>query len=199
MSFEIRWRNLIFLYRSNSNVVGHVIPGWFIEVRSRYWINKVVLNPCLIPLRVTSTKIIPNTCWDRQDRPEWTLKRTPNTCRTRMDSKIHSFRHLVSFVSCMAGVFVFLFFWKIMDQHGINSENQNTILQIFSNEFFRRFKRDHYFDCSQTVILSRATDDEIFQIVHQISLFKALGSDGMHVVFYQQCWNIIIRNICGMI
>lgn len=72
-----------------------------------------------------------------------------------------------------------------MDQHAIWSEDQNTILRIFSNEFCRRFKRDLNVDPSQAVPLSRdipvidneklicePTDDKILQVVIRLVLLK---------------------------
>lgn len=48
-------------------------------------------------------------------------------------------------------------------------------------------------------LIRAAPDEEIFQVVYQISPLKTLGPDGMYVIFYQQCWNMLNRNVCGMI
>lgn len=83
---------------------------------------------------------------------------------------------------------------------------------FFCNEFCKRFKRNLTVDPSQTVLLSRdiividkeklicePTYDEILKVVNQIRLLRAPVPDGMHVIFYQKCWNILDRNSCGMI
>lgn len=44
-----------------------------------------------------------------------------------------------------------------------------------------------------------ATDEEIRQVVNQISPHKAPGSDSMHAVFYNKCYHIVGKNICLMI
>lgn len=47
------------------------------------------------------------------------------------------------------------FIWKVMDEHGLWSKDQNVILQIFSNEFYRRFKKDPNAMPSKDISLSR--------------------------------------------
>lgn len=66
----------------------------------------------------------------------------------------------------------------------------------FSTEFSKCFNRDTTVDISQAIPLSQdiidinnkklicnTIDDEISQLLHQISLLKARGLDGMHVNF----------------
>lgn len=74
------------------------------------------------------------------------------------------------------------------------------------------FKKDHNISLSQAIALScdittldneqltnMATDEEITQVVHQISPLKALEPDDMHAIFYRKYWYILRKSVCGMI
>lgn len=43
-----------------------------------------------------------------------------------------------------------------------------------------------------------ATDEEITKVVRQISPLKTPGLDGVHDIFYKNCWSIINKNFCRM-
>lgn len=88
------------------------------------------------------------------------------------------------------------FIWNIMDERGIWSDDQNVILQVFSNEFNRRFKKDSVIALHQAVPLSTdlscldekwltrdATEEKILQAVTKISPLKTSGPDGLHDFF----------------
>lgn len=77
-----------------------------------------------------------------------------------------------------------------MGEHRIWSNGQNTILNIFSTEFSKHFIKEPTVDIFQAIPLSRdimdidnekvilnATNEEISQVVYQISQLKAPGLD----------------------
>lgn len=79
----------------------------------------------------------------------------------------------------------YTFIWKVMDEDGLWSEDQNTILQILSIGFCRRFKKDPNVVPSHAMYLSRditsldnqelthrAIEKEVALVVHQISPLK---------------------------
>lgn len=99
-----------------------------------------------------------------------------------------------------------------MEKYGIWFEDQNVILFISSNEICRRFIKNHNIIPCQAIPLfcdiatlnnewlsSMARDEEIIQIVHQISSLKAPDPDGMHAIFYGKCQDILRKNICGLV
>lgn len=97
------------------------------------------------------------------------------------------------------------------DEHGILSENQSVILQVFSNEFCRRSKKDPNVSVRQAIPLSRnifaldsewmtreVTDDDVLQMVQQIGLLKAQGRTVCMLYFYHRWWSIIGKDIYRM-
>lgn len=91
-----------------------------------------------------------------------------------------------------------------MKENGIWSEDQSCILQVFSTEFCRRFKRDLNVNICQPILLSRSistsnnewltrdlTEDKVWQAVKQIGSLKALGPNYMHAIFLLEMLEII--------
>lgn len=83
-----------------------------------------------------------------------------------------------------------------MDECGIWSKDHFDVLQVFTKEFTRKFKKDSQLMVHQTIPLSRditvsdnewlttdATEREVQQVVKQINPLKASGPDVMHAIF----------------
>lgn len=86
--------------------------------------------------------------------------------------------------------------------------DQNGILQTFSNDFCRRFKKTSNVCINQALSLSKdiSTEDndwltkemyeeEVWQAVKQIGPLEAHHPDGIHVVLSKKCWSIIGKTI----
>lgn len=41
--------------------------------------------------------------------------------------------------------------------------------------------------------------DEVWQAVKQINPLKALATNGMHMIFYHKCWNVISKTVHSII
>lgn len=101
---------------------------------------------------------------------------------------------------------------RIKDTHGNWFDDQPGITQVITREFENKFKSD--LSCTPTqaipfppdisnadndLLTREVTDDEILNAVKQISPLKALGSDGMLVLFYQKNWDLVGRSVCKMV
>lgn len=85
---------------------------------------------------------------------------------------------------------------KIKDGNGIWSDNQNVILQAFSDELYLRFKNDPNVNIHEAISLSRdilawtnqwltpeVKEDEVWQAVKQVGPLKAPRLDDIHAIF----------------
>lgn len=99
-----------------------------------------------------------------------------------------------------------------MDENRIWSDDQNYILQAFSQEFQKRFSMDISTNVHGAIFLSKDIPDEdnrrltreplvdeLWFTVKQIRLLKASGLDDMHAIFYQKCWHVIAKSIFHMV
>lgn len=98
-----------------------------------------------------------------------------------------------------------------MDENCLWSENQNDFFQVFSKEFYRRFKKERDLLLQQAIHLTKTLHLVIMfgclerfrggslSSCFQISPLKAQGPDGIHAIFYKRCWPIVGKYIFHMV
>ena len=89
------------------------------------------------------------------------------------------------------------------DELKAHAINFFTNLYTADNNSIERYYIPNDFPCLDTEryhIMKKSVDDEeIRDIIFSMKPLKALGSDGLHVIFYQAQWEVVGKSVCKQI